>query len=70
MERLRAGLSLAVVGRCFRRGISAERVRQIEASRRVTSGTLRDYRAAIKTALAWRAHAAKVLRRVRAELGS
>jgi DNA-directed RNA polymerase sigma subunit (sigma70/sigma32) len=46
-ERIKLRASLTLVGRFFRAGVTRERIRQIEASEKLSEAVARDYRAAL-----------------------
>jgi predicted regulator of amino acid metabolism with ACT domain len=50
-QRLKAGLALADVARCFPRSVTYERVRQIELKRSPSSAEVRDFEHAIASAV-------------------
>lgn len=61
-RRLAAGVSLAAIASRFGRGVSRERIRQIEAAERVRPETRRRYERALAKAIRQRDAIGKLLR--------
>lgn len=61
-RRLAAGISLAAVAARFGRGVSRERIRQIESAAHVRPETRKEYEKALAAAIKQRAAVAQLLR--------